>query len=327
MILLDLFSGIGGFSLAASWVWGKGLEILAFCEKDPFCQKVLKKHWPDVPIISDIKDATKENVLFHTKRLKNWRGKVDIITGGFPCQPFSVAGQRKSTEDDRYLWPEMLRTILEIRPRWVVAENVYGILTVEDGMVFERICSSLEKENYEVQSYIIPACGKNAPHKRNRVWIIANSNNDRFDGETISICWKKSEEVSMSSRSNCDASHYECLGWKERPFKEVRSKEQIAERQIVGNTNPTNIITNDKCWRLERRNKQTYFKCRENIGENWQESWYSVAFRTCIRGMDDGISRGIHRVNRLKALGNAIVPQIAQQIFLAMKYVDENIGL
>ena len=152
---LDLFSGIGGFALAAGWA---GFETVGFCDNEPYAQAVLKKHWPNVPIHGDIKalDGTA------------YRG-VTLLTGGFPCQPFSNAGKRRGKDDDRYLWPEMLRVIQEARPAWIVGENVVGIV----GLALDQVCSDLEAEGYEVEPIIIPACGVDAPHRRNRVWIIA----------------------------------------------------------------------------------------------------------------------------------------------------------
>ena len=157
--MVDLFSGIGGFSLVAQWCWGDGLEIEAFVEIDPFCQKVLAKNFPGMPIYDDIKKiqwvVTDTNGDFRqsSSPQQDQRGipvenkqtveakSIDLLTGGFPCQPFSCAGKRAGTEDDRHLWPEMLRTIHEVKPRWIVAENVPGLLTLQDGMVFRSLIS------------------------------------------------------------------------------------------------------------------------------------------------------------------------------------------
>lgn len=155
---LDLFSGIGGFALAARWA---GINTVAFCEIEPFAQKVLKKNFPSVPVFPDICKLKRSSI----------NGTVDIITGGFPCQPFSVAGKKRGTEDDRDLWPEMFRIIKEFKPTWVIGENVANFV----GMAFERTKTDLESEGYEVQPLIIPACGLNAPHKRDRVWVLAHS--------------------------------------------------------------------------------------------------------------------------------------------------------
>ena len=158
----SLFSGIGGVDLAAAWA---GWENVFACEIDPFCQKVLKYHFPNSTLYENIR----------TTDFTIWRGRIDVLSGGFPCQPFSTAGKRKGTEDDRYLWPEMLRAIREISPRWVVGENVLGIVNWNGGMVFEQVCADMEAEGYEVQPYVLPACGVGAPHQRNRVWFVAKN--------------------------------------------------------------------------------------------------------------------------------------------------------
>ena len=158
MTHLDLFSGIGGFALAAKW---RGFDTIAFCEKDEFCQKVLKKHWPNVPVFGDIKEFDGEQ----------FNGKVDLLTGGYPCQPFSTAGKRKGQDDPRHLWPDMFRVIRQAKPAWVVCENVEGHVT--NGL--DSVCDDLESEGYEVRPLIIPACAVESPHIRNRVWIIAHT--------------------------------------------------------------------------------------------------------------------------------------------------------
>lgn len=158
--VLDLFSGIGGFSLGLERTGG--FETVAFCEINPFGRKVLRRHWPSVPIFPDVRKLTGEQV-----------GPIDVICGGFPCQPFSQAGARRGAADERYLWPEMLRLIREIKPAWVCGENVVGIV----GMELENICASLEGEGYAVQPLIIPASSVGAPHDRKRVWILAHRDN------------------------------------------------------------------------------------------------------------------------------------------------------
>ena len=165
MKLLDLFSGIGGFSLGAEY---NNIETIGFVEKDAFCQKVLRKHWPNTPIIGNIRDVTKDTF-----------ESVDIVSGGFPCQPFSVAGKRRGTDDDRYLWDETIRVVSLYKPRWFVGENVEGIVNIQNGMVLRQVQDDLEKEGFEVQCGIIPASGIGAWHQRKRVWIIAYSNSNR----------------------------------------------------------------------------------------------------------------------------------------------------
>ena len=267
--VLDLFSGIGGFSLGLERA---GMRTVAFVEIDEFCQKVLKKHWPDVPVFSDIRNFSKE--VFNER--------VDLICGGFPCQPFSVAGKRKGKEDNRYLWDEMFRVIQDFKPRWVIAENVYGILSIERGVVFEQVCIDLESEGYEVQPFIIPACAVGAPHRRDRVWIIAYCN---------------------------------CMGWEERGGENIRFKEQVSDRQDFSNFNTERVASNPTGERLARwrENREGYVRQQDrdecNQRGNWEENWYEVATRFCR--MDDGIS---NRVDRLRCLGNAVVPQIVEII-------------
>lgn len=187
----SLFSGIGGAELAASMM---GWNNVFHCEIQPFPKKILDYWFPNAESYEDITktDFTK------------WRGKIDILTGGFPCQPFSLAGRRGGADDDRYLWPQMLRAIREIQPTWIVGENVNGIITMvqpsqdtevgcggnlfeeshtiraEQSFTLDEICQNLEHEGYSVQPIVIPACAVGAPHRRDRVWIIANRNNNRF---------------------------------------------------------------------------------------------------------------------------------------------------
>ena len=158
----SLFSGIGGFDLAAEWM---GWENKFHCEWNTFGQKVLKYYWPNSISYNDI---TKTDFTIH-------RGNIDILTGGFPCQPYSSAGKRLGKEDERHLWPEMLRAIREIQPRWVVGENVLGLVNWSDGLVFHEVQTDLEAEGYEVQPYVLPAVSVNAPHRRDRVWFVAYS--------------------------------------------------------------------------------------------------------------------------------------------------------
>jgi DNA (cytosine-5)-methyltransferase 1 len=161
----SLFSGIGGFDLAAEWM---GWENVFHCEWNEFGKKVLNHYWPQAICYDDI---TKTDFTPH-------RGTIDVLSGGFPCQPYSMAGKRLGKEDDRHLWPEMLRAIREINPTWVVGENVYGIVNWNDGLVFHEVQTDLEAEGYSVQPIVIPACAVNAPHRRDRIWFIANANGE-----------------------------------------------------------------------------------------------------------------------------------------------------
>ena len=168
--ILDLFSGLGGFSLGLERTGN--FETIAFCDNDKYSNLVLQKHWKGVKIYNDVKEITKEKLESDGVELP------DIITGGFPCQPFSVAGKQKGTSDDRHLWPEMFRIIQELKPRWVIGENVKGLVNLQDGMVFETVCTDLEGEGYEVRAFNIPAAGVGAPHRRERIWIVAHANNN-----------------------------------------------------------------------------------------------------------------------------------------------------
>lgn len=163
MTHLSLFSGIGGLDLAAEWA---GFETVGQCEWADYPTRVLEKHWPDIPRWRDIRTLTKES-FFEKTGLRT----VDVISGGFPCQPFSCAGKQRGKEDDRYLWPEMLRVIREICPLYVIGENVPGIVN----LALDEVLSQLEDEGYEAQPFIIPACGVDAPHRRDRVFILAHA--------------------------------------------------------------------------------------------------------------------------------------------------------
>ena len=177
--ILDLFSGLGGFSLGLERT-GQ-FKTVAFCEIDKFCTLILQKHWKGVKIYNDVKEITKEKFITDGIQLP------DIITGGFPCQPFSVAGKQKGTSDDRHLWPEMFRIIQEFTPRWVVGENVKGITNIQDGMVFETVCTDLEGAGYEVRTFNIPACSVGAPHRRERMWIVAHRKESMVNPDDIRL--------------------------------------------------------------------------------------------------------------------------------------------
>lgn len=199
---LDLFSGIGGFALAVEEIWPGSEHI--FCDNDRYCRELLKLRFPKSKIYGDIKEiksiadadfregesrneSKPKEATFEESGSKN----TDLLTGGFPCQPFSQAGKRRGTDDDRYLWPEMLRVIRLAKPRWVIAENVRGLLTMQNGMVFEQVCADLENSGYEVQPFIIPAVAVNAPHRRDRIWFVAHALGDKADRKKK--CGKLSE--------------------------------------------------------------------------------------------------------------------------------------
>lgn len=262
----DLFAGIGGFSLALDNVFGSAKHI--FVERDEFCQLVLKKHWPEAEYHSCINEfiantnskqtnSTNQGGLYAESSSKD--SSFKLLTGGFPCQPFSQAGQRKGTADDRYLWPAMFESIRLIQPDWIIAENVAGLVSWSEGMVLEQVCFDLESEGYEVQPFIIPACAVNAPHRRDRIWIIANRNCER------------------------------------------QSRNWQGGSQIKGQ------------FGLQDRERH------EKGGDSWERNWIEVATALCR--VDDGIPRRLDRNPRLKALGNAIVPQVAEEIFKGIRQI------
>jgi DNA (cytosine-5)-methyltransferase 1 len=211
----SLFSGIGGFDLAAEWM---GWENVFHCEWMEFPRKVLDYHFPNADSHIDICKTD----------FKKYANKIDILTGGFPCQPFSLAGKRKGTDDERYLWGEMLRAIQEIKPKYVIAENVFGITNIDGGLVFQQVCLDLENEGYEVQPFVIPAAAKNAPHRRDRCWFIAYANGN--DGR------------STDRESGCEESKTNGEG--EQP---IHSR--------IGSTSNERDVTNSECIGLEHRDK------------------------------------------------------------------------
>jgi DNA (cytosine-5)-methyltransferase 1 len=180
----SLFSGIGGFDLAAEWM---GWENVFHCEWNPFGQKVLHHYWPKAIQYHDI---TQTDFTIH-------RGTIDILTGGFPCQPYSMAGKRLGKEDERHLWPEMLRAIREIAPRYVVGENVLGLTNWNGGMVFDEVHSDLESAGYEVQAVVLPAAAVNAPHGRDRVWFVAYAGHNTTRKAGGCYCNEKSESSAL----------------------------------------------------------------------------------------------------------------------------------
>lgn len=196
----SLFSGIGGFDLAAEWM---GWENVFHCEWNEFGQKVLKHYWPKAISYEDI---TKTDFTIH-------RGNIDILTGGFPCQPYSAAGKRLGKEDERHLWPQMLRAIREIKPRWVVGENVYGLVNWSGGLVFHEVQADLEAEGYEVQPYLLPAVSVNAPHRRDRIWFVAHAKSARTRSNIGWIrsvperCDKWQEDDAFISNTNSNGQH------------------------------------------------------------------------------------------------------------------------
>ena len=203
--VLDLFSGLGGFSLGLERTGH--FETVAFCDNDKFSKAILDKHWKGIKVYDDVREITKE------KFKEDGIEFPDIITGGFPCQPFSVAGKQKGTSDDRHLWPEMFRIIKAFKPRFVIGENVRGIVNIQDGVVFETVCTNLEDEGYEVQPFNIPAAAVGAPHRRERIWFIAvreepmvDSDNIRFEQHSTTTETTSGRGTSATSQSTSSSS-------------------------------------------------------------------------------------------------------------------------
>jgi DNA (cytosine-5)-methyltransferase 1 len=274
----SLFSGIGGFDLAAEWM---GWENVFHCEWMEFPRKVLDYHFPNADSHIDIckTDFTK------------YANTIDILTGGFPCQPFSLAGKRKGTDDERYLWGEMLRAIQEIKPRFVIAENVFGITNIDGGLVFQQVCLDLEAEGYEVQPFIIPAAAKNAPHRRDRCWFIANRKDIRY-GSTKTID-ERGKPITQDGG-------------------EIR--DSFDTNGIIGNVANTTST--------RRRKDHGFRESRFNDQKSETNNWDNFPTQSPVCGGDDGIPYELDgitfskwRAESIKGYGNAIVPQIAYQLF------------
>jgi len=202
--ILDLFSGLGGFSLGLERTGH--FETIAFCDNEKYSKLILNKHWKGVKIYNDVREISKE------KFKEDGIEFPDIITGGFPCQPFSVAGKQKGTSDDRHLWPEMFRIIKAFKPRFVIGENVRGIVNIQDGVVFETVCTDLESEGYEVQPFNIPAAGVGAPHRRERIWIIATHSD--YTGDRASE-YETNEDRQKINERRQGQSQFESSGYSE----------------------------------------------------------------------------------------------------------------
>lgn len=317
----SLFSGIGGFDLGLERA---GMEVVWQVEIDEFCNKVLAKHWPNVKRYGDIKNVTNLE-------------PVDLICGGFPCQPFSCAGKRRGKEDDRYLWPEMFRVIQEAKPTWVIGENVGGFVN----MGLDQCVSDLEAEGYEVEPIIIPACAVNAPHRRDRVWIVANSNRSKSRTSPSGTDENRSEIIQEQQlpQSEYSGQNFDVTDTTNTGIKNLRRERQNAVFQnAVTADSPCRETQSAESWRLHaepcgkdsnvsyttderlQRSVKTVREERQKSNDEllhgcrgeWREPWIEVAARLCR--VDDGIPPPLDRVKRLKALGNAVVPQVVEII-------------
>jgi DNA (cytosine-5)-methyltransferase 1 len=329
----SLFSGIGGFDLAAEWM---GWENVFHCEIAEFPRKILNHYWPKSESYEDIKktDFTK------------WHGTVDIISGGFPCQPYSAAGKRLGKEDDRHLWPEMLRVIREVKPQWVVGENVRGLLNWNGGMVFHEVCADLENIGYEVQAFIIPASGINAPHQRERLWIVAHNINNRLqftvNKEAKKEIFRKSKQETIKSNTlSFESIKANGLRWNStnsylHGFDKRNGNDEInaSERGFnalndIDQSNGIGNIANSKGESLEglRRQKERHSKLHR--GYDGLSNWQNFPAQSPVCGGDDGISHGLDNITfpkwrneSIKGYGNAVVPQVVYRIFKTIEYIQ-----
>lgn len=279
----SLFSGIGGFDLAAEWMnW----ENVFHCEWNEFGQKVLKYYWPNAESFTDI---TKTDFTKYADR-------IDVLTGGFPCQPYSQAGKRLGKEDDRHLWPEMLRAIREIKPSWVVGENVYGLVNWSGGLVFHEVQADLEAEGYEVFPFLLPACGVNAPHQRFRIWFVAYSN-DKGRSSGFGQVQKKDGEISQRNNyakfSNTNATN----------TKSIRQEYALENGELEG--------------------RRFRFTNKRNVWDSFPSVSPLCSGNDGLPDRLDTITFPKWRNESIKAGGNAIVPQVVYQIFKAIKEYND----
>jgi DNA (cytosine-5)-methyltransferase 1 len=319
----SLFSGIGGFDLAAEWM---GWENVFHCEWNEFGKRVLNYYWPNAISYDDI---TKTDFTIH-------RGTIDILTGGFPCQPYSVAGKRKGKEDERHLWPEMLRAIREIQPRYVVGENVAGLISWDGGLVFHEVQTDLENEGYEVWPFILPACAVNAPHRRDRVWFVAYSDkcttrpsrtSDGITGQRSNNNDEpKKRRQQTEQRFGCSNVLRNVTNSESQRSERMQPCEQCEvsqqEQEQFRGGNCQNTTTNTGLLGQEKRKQQT---ARVIECGGWEEFPTQPPICSGNDGIPkqlDGITFSKWRTESVKAYGNAIVPQVALQIFKAIQIIE-----
>lgn len=324
---LDLFSGIGGFALAAQRT---GWKTIGFSEIEPYACKILKRHWPDVPNYGDIKNVTAKTLADANQRRclesvhygeckagvgkeqpsrnssgnrRNSNSLCDLITGGFPCQPFSVAGKRRGSGDDRALWPQMLRVIAESKPRWVLGENVAGIISME----LDSVLSDLENIGYSVWPIVIPACAVDAKHRRDRVWIVAHANITRPQGRNGSeLPERRTKRTSWESDSF--VSNAGCEQW----CLQQEQSSECENKTVVENDGKEESLADASC-ELPHGSGSTRNRRTESSDFcQWQPE-------PSVGRVANGIP---HRAHRLKGLGNAIVPAVAEVLLRMMTQAD-----
>lgn len=298
----SLFSGIGGFDLAAEWM---GWDNIFHCEINEFGRKVLNYYWPESISYEDIKETD------FTKH----RGTIDVLSGGFPCQPYSVAGKRKGKEDERHLWPEMLRAAIEIQPSYIVGENVGGIISWDGGLVFDEVQTDLEAAGYEVWAYVLPACAVNAPHRRDRVWFIATyAEGVRHERRENDNRWNTGEfYTNKRGRIKTDGSKsFGYSGASADPYGGKRLKRGVYPPE------------SEKAKRYVGT-----FNARSNGRNTWDN--FPTQSPLCSRNDElstrlSGITVSKHRNESLKAYGNAVVPAVVYEIFKAINRMQNEPG-
>ena len=348
---VDLCSGIGGFALGFEWA-GLSKPVL-FCDIEPWSRKVLAKHWPDVPIADDVKELANDPARLVPD--------CDILTAGYPCQPFSVAGKQRGAEDDRHIWPFISQIIAQKRPAWCVFENVYGHVALG----LDQVLADLEAQDYATRAFIVPACAVNAPHRRDRLWIIAHTNsqgepdvtrfaeegqrlvgNPEHDGSSATAlsgehredegrCAQGQEEAEQSAgtgepRDDADVGNTQnnrCEGGGEAIGREgqahqlqqqpsVRSEPSRPSQDVADTDNEGSQGRLSGRQGAEWQGEHGHARCSGTAHRQPAKDWWAV---------EPSMGRVAHgipgRVDRLKGLGNAIVPQIAMQIGLTIKAV------
>jgi DNA (cytosine-5)-methyltransferase 1 len=348
--VLDLFSGIGGFSLGLERTGG--FQTVAFCEIEPFCRRVLEKHWPGVPIHEDVRKLKGSDV-----------GTVDVVCGGYPCQPFSLAGKRAGQEDDRHLWPEMLRAIREIQPGYVVGENVRGLTNWNGGLVFDEVQADLEVEGFKVLPFLLPACGVGAPHRRDRIWFVAHAvsnGHERENGSGKDRCqegkvegteqweeWNKKNGQRLWTNVRGDVAEgitadSGCIIGDRReidgPEQGVNNRQNNGREETTDQPKrlytPNDVANTNSCQRCEGRlhaeGSETATGHISACDSRYDRTdWQDFPTQPPVCNRNDGLSFGLAdftfskwRRESIKALGNAVVPQVVYQIFKAIEQYE-----